>query len=202
MYDAIVVGARCAGASTAMLLARRGHRVLLVDRAKFPSDIPHGHAIHMGGPARLARWGLLDPWGSETQIRSRGESVVLVDQAAKKVTSANIPRTHSHRDLVLRQGCRERERAMGAAAVVVFGICPKRPIEMPPTQDQRPVGALGPDSLYHPLGIGVGIGGPDRSRDDPCSLRAEDLVEGTDELGVPVADEEPDGGRAIIELHR
>ena len=34
-YDAIIVGARCAGASTAMLLARKGHRVLLVDRARF-----------------------------------------------------------------------------------------------------------------------------------------------------------------------
>jgi flavin-dependent dehydrogenase len=60
MYDAIVVGARCAGASTAMLLARRGHSVLLVDRATFPSDIPHGHFIHMHGPRRLASWGLLD----------------------------------------------------------------------------------------------------------------------------------------------
>ena len=59
MYDAIVVGARCAGASTAMLLARKGHRILLVDRAKFPSDIAHGHFIHRGGPARLGRWGLL-----------------------------------------------------------------------------------------------------------------------------------------------
>jgi flavin-dependent dehydrogenase len=60
MYDAIVVGARCAGASTAMLLARRGHRVLLVDRAVFPGDIPQGHFVHRGGPARLARWGVLD----------------------------------------------------------------------------------------------------------------------------------------------
>ena len=59
-YDAIVVGARCAGASTAMLLARKGHRVLLVDRAHFPSEIPHGHFIHRHGPPRLARWGLLD----------------------------------------------------------------------------------------------------------------------------------------------
>ena len=59
-YDAIVVGARCAGASTAMLLARKGHRVLLVDRARFPSEIPHGHFIHRDGPPRLARWGLLD----------------------------------------------------------------------------------------------------------------------------------------------
>jgi flavin-dependent dehydrogenase len=60
MYDAIVIGARCAGAPTAMLLARRGHRVLLVDRATFPSDIPHGHLIHRHGPRYLREWGLLD----------------------------------------------------------------------------------------------------------------------------------------------
>jgi flavin-dependent dehydrogenase len=59
-YDAIVVGARCAGASTALLLARQGHRVLMVDRARFPSEVPHGHFIHRHGPPRLARWGLLD----------------------------------------------------------------------------------------------------------------------------------------------
>lgn len=60
MYDAIVIGARCGGAATAMLLARKGHRVLLVDRATFPSDVPQGHLIHRGGPKRLASWGLLD----------------------------------------------------------------------------------------------------------------------------------------------
>ncbi|MEW5957452.1 MAG: NAD(P)/FAD-dependent oxidoreductase [Chloroflexota bacterium] len=59
-YDAIVIGARCAGAPTAMLLARQGHKVLLVDRATFPSDIPHGHFIYRGGPRRLKAWGLLD----------------------------------------------------------------------------------------------------------------------------------------------
>jgi flavin-dependent dehydrogenase len=60
MYDAIVVGARCGGAPTAMLLARAGRRVLLVDRAAFPSDTVSGHAIQPAGVARLARWGLLD----------------------------------------------------------------------------------------------------------------------------------------------
>jgi len=60
LYDAIVIGARCAGATTAMLLARSGHDVLLVDRARFPSEIPHGHFIHRHGPERLSRWGLLD----------------------------------------------------------------------------------------------------------------------------------------------
>jgi len=60
MYDVIVVGARCAGAPAAMLLGRKGYKVLLVDRATFPSDIPHGHFIHRHGPGRLACWGLLD----------------------------------------------------------------------------------------------------------------------------------------------
>jgi 2-polyprenyl-6-methoxyphenol hydroxylase-like FAD-dependent oxidoreductase len=60
MYDAIVVGARAAGSPTAMLLARKGHRVLLVDRATFPSDTLSTHYIHQPGIARLRRWGLLD----------------------------------------------------------------------------------------------------------------------------------------------
>ena len=60
MYDAIVVGARCAGSPTAMLLARAGRRVLLLERATFPRDTLSTHYIHQSGIARLARWGLLD----------------------------------------------------------------------------------------------------------------------------------------------
>src|SRR6476620_8834500 len=59
-YDVIVVGARCAGSSTAMLLARTGVRVLVVDRAAFPSDTLSTHQVQLPGVARLARWGLLD----------------------------------------------------------------------------------------------------------------------------------------------
>ncbi len=59
-YDAIVVGARCAGSPTAMLLARQGHRVLLVDKATFPSDTMSTHQVHPPGIAALARWGLLE----------------------------------------------------------------------------------------------------------------------------------------------
>jgi flavin-dependent dehydrogenase len=60
MYDVIVVGTRVAGASTAMLLARRGLNVLAVDRAAFPSDTLSTHQVQVPGVARLARWGLLD----------------------------------------------------------------------------------------------------------------------------------------------
>src|SRR5262245_28049133 len=59
-YDVIVVGARVAGAPTAMLLAERGLRVLLVDRATFPSDTVSTHLVHPPGMAALARWGLAD----------------------------------------------------------------------------------------------------------------------------------------------
>lgn len=60
MFDAIVIGARCAGSPTAMLLARRGYRVLLVDRATFPSDTISTHYIWQHGTSCLNRWGLLD----------------------------------------------------------------------------------------------------------------------------------------------
>ena len=57
----IVVGARCGGASTALLLARKGFRVLMVDRATFPSDMRLStHLVWPSGLASLARWGLLD----------------------------------------------------------------------------------------------------------------------------------------------
>lgn len=60
-FDAIVVGARCAGSATAMLLARRGHRVLLLDRSEFPSDLKAStHMVWHSGVASLRRWGLLD----------------------------------------------------------------------------------------------------------------------------------------------
>ena len=59
-YDAIIVGARCAGSPTGMLLARKGYRVLIVDRATFPSDVVSTHVVHPPGVAALARWGLLD----------------------------------------------------------------------------------------------------------------------------------------------
>ena len=59
-YDAIVVGARCAGSALALLLARRGRRVLVVDRAQFPSDTVSTHFLWPRTTAFLHAWGLLD----------------------------------------------------------------------------------------------------------------------------------------------
>jgi 2-polyprenyl-6-methoxyphenol hydroxylase-like FAD-dependent oxidoreductase len=60
MYDAIVVGARCAGSPTAILLARKGYRVLLVDKATFPSDTISTHIIWPHAAEVMDGWGLLD----------------------------------------------------------------------------------------------------------------------------------------------
>jgi len=59
-YDVVVVGARCAGAATAMLLARRGFRVLVVDRERYGADTLSTHALMRGGVLQLHRWGILD----------------------------------------------------------------------------------------------------------------------------------------------
>ena len=60
-YDAIIVGARCAGAATAMLLARAGLRVLAVDRQSYGSDTLSTHALMRPAVMQLSRWGLLQP---------------------------------------------------------------------------------------------------------------------------------------------
>jgi flavin-dependent dehydrogenase len=57
--DAIVVGARCAGAATAMLLARGGARVVLVDKGAYGTDMLSTHALMRGAVLQLDRWGVL-----------------------------------------------------------------------------------------------------------------------------------------------
>lgn len=61
MYDVIVVGGRCGGAAIAMLLARQGHKVLIVDQAQLPSDVRLStHLIWHAGVDLLHKWGLLE----------------------------------------------------------------------------------------------------------------------------------------------
>lgn len=58
-YDALVVGARCGGAATAMLMARQGLDVLMIDRGEYGSDTLSTHALMRGAVLQLHRWGLL-----------------------------------------------------------------------------------------------------------------------------------------------
>ena len=68
-YDVVVVGARVAGASTAMLLAARGLSVLAIDRGRYGTDVLSTHCIAPPGILQLSRWGLLD------QLRAAGTPV-------------------------------------------------------------------------------------------------------------------------------
>lgn len=84
-YDVIVIGGRCAGASTAMLLARAGLRVLVVEAARRGTDTLSTHALMRGGVLQLHRWGLLDavvasgaPAVRATQF-SYGDEVETID---------------------------------------------------------------------------------------------------------------------------
>src|SRR5664280_313591 len=91
---------------------------------------------------------------------------------------------------------------MGPPAVVVLGVGPEGSIEVPPTEDERPVEALGPDRLDYALGVGVGVRSLDRRHDHPGTFRANDLVEPSAELRVPVSDEEPDRAHPSVEVQR
>jgi hypothetical protein len=101
MYDAIVIGARSAGASTAMLLARTGYRVLLVDRATFLSDSPTGHYIHrmtvgtIFHPAGTAKMGPGNDPGAvvDQECRVRGIEGLRVVDASVMPT---IPRANTN----------------------------------------------------------------------------------------------------------
>ena len=59
-FDVAIVGARVAGAATAMLLARAGLKVVVLDRTSYGSDTLSTHALMRAGVMQLSRWGLLD----------------------------------------------------------------------------------------------------------------------------------------------
>ncbi|MFZ5718023.1 MAG: NAD(P)/FAD-dependent oxidoreductase [Pseudomonadota bacterium] len=59
-YDVVIVGARCAGAATGLLLARQGARVLIVDHDQPGTDTMSTHALMRAGVMQLHRWGVLD----------------------------------------------------------------------------------------------------------------------------------------------
>ena len=84
-YDVVVVGARVAGSATALLLARAGLRVALVERAAYGSDTVSTHGLMRAGVLQLSRWGLLDrvvaagtPPVRRTTFRYAGAEPVVV----------------------------------------------------------------------------------------------------------------------------
>jgi flavin-dependent dehydrogenase len=98
-YDVIVIGARAAGAATAMLLARGGLRTLLLDQSEHGSDTLSTHALMRGGVLQLSRWGLLDeiiaagtPPVQRTTFMYGDQRVVITIKPAHGVDALFAPR--------------------------------------------------------------------------------------------------------------
>jgi 2-polyprenyl-6-methoxyphenol hydroxylase-like FAD-dependent oxidoreductase len=121
-YDVVVVGARCAGAATAMLLARAGHRVLVVDRGRYGTDTLSTHALMRGGVIQLHRWGVLPAViaADTTPVRQAtffygDESTVVPIAARDGIDALYAPRRHVLDRLLV-------DAAADAGADVVYGI--------------------------------------------------------------------------------
>lgn len=98
-FDVIVVGARCAGAATAMLLARQGLRVLALDRHDYGADTLSTHALMRGGVIQLNRWGILPavvaagtPPITTTVFHYGSEAVVIAIKPSGGVDALYAPR--------------------------------------------------------------------------------------------------------------
>jgi flavin-dependent dehydrogenase len=100
-HDVVVVGGRVAGSATAMLLARLGHDVVVLDQASFPSDTVSTHSIARSGVVQLRRWGLLDevlasgaPAIRQVTFNTGAESVTRTIKDKAGVDLLVAPRRH------------------------------------------------------------------------------------------------------------
>lgn len=121
-YDAVVVGARCAGAATAMLLARRGMRVLVLERGQYGTDTLSTHALMRGGVLQLHRWGVLPtlvalatPPVRATTFHYGDEAIEVAIKPANGIDALHAPR-RTLLDSVLVDAARE------AGAEVRYGM--------------------------------------------------------------------------------
>ena len=154
--DVVVVGARCAGAATALLLARRGHRVLVLDRAHEGSDTLSTHALMRGGVVQLRRWGLLEqivaagtPPIRQTRFQYGDETTSLNLKPTGGVDALYAPRRTVLDRILVRA-------AIAAGAEVRFGVSVTG---LDRDADGRVVGVVGRDGLRVRARLTVGADG-------------------------------------------
>lgn len=156
-YDVAIAGARCAGASIAMLLARRGYRVLVVDPSRPGSDTLSTHALMRGGVLQLHRWGLLDrireagtPPVRTTTFHYGDDAVEVPIKPGDGVDALYAPR-RTLLDAVLAEGAR------AAGAQVVHGLAVD---DLLRGRNGRVRGfvAAGPDGVRHEVEADLVVG--------------------------------------------
>ena len=166
-YDVLVVGARCAGAATAMLMARHGMKVLLVDRAGYGADTVSTHALMRGAVLQLNRWGVMPrlyevatPAVRSTSFHYGEESITVPIRSVDGIDALYAPRR-----TVLDSALVDAAAAAGAE------ICHRHSLIalIRGESDERVVGAVVLDAEGRPQQIKAG------------------LVVGADGLASPVA---------------
>ena len=153
-YDVVVAGARVAGASTAMLLARRGLRVLVVEQGRYGSDTLSTHALMRGGVLQLHRWGVLPrieaagtPCIQSTSFHYGDEEITIAIKPRNGIRGLYAPR-RKLLDAVLVDAARD------AGAEVVHGV---RLVDLMRADDGRVVGAVVEESGVGSVPIGAEI---------------------------------------------
>lgn len=89
-YDVIIVGARCAGAATAMLLAALGVRVLIVDKSRLGTDTVSTHALMRPAVLLLRRWGITDRLDAEGTPRIEKTAFRYADERGSEMIEVDI----------------------------------------------------------------------------------------------------------------
>ena len=182
-YDAIVVGARCAGAASAMLLARRGLKVLMIDRDRRGADTLSTLAIMRAGVLQLHRWGLLDAVraAGAQAIRTTsfiyGDEVITVPIKSRDgVDSLYAPRRTSL-DVIL------ADAAAAAGAHVVYG---PRLVDLLRASNGRVTGAVIEDRerAIHRIDAGIVIGADGVHSSVAKMVASAPYVEGRHVCGV------------------
>ncbi len=182
-YDALVVGARCAGAATAMLLARQGLSVLLIDRDRHGTDTLSTLALMRAGVLQLHRWGMLD------QIRAAGTPAIRSTSfyyGDEEITVPIKPRDgvdalYAPRRTVI--DALLAEAAAAAGADVLYG---PRLTELDRAPDGRVIGAViqQRDGTLRRVGAGIVIGADGRSSTVARLVEAPIYRQGTHACGV------------------
>ena len=153
-YDVVVVGARPAGAATAMLLARARLRVLVVDRSRYGADTLSTHALLRGGVLQLHRWGLLDrlveagtPAVRRTTFRYDDGEVVIAIKPSHGVDALYAPRRTILDPLLV-------DAAAEAGAEVRYGVTV---VGLRSDRRGRVAGIDGRDDAGRPLAVDAGL---------------------------------------------
>ena len=149
-YDVVVVGARAAGAATALLLARMGHDVLLVDQAFFPSDTISTHQLARPGVVQLHRWGLLPDVLASGAPAIREVSFTAAGETVRRTVkdSAGVDLLVAPRRQVLDTLLADAAVAAGAtlsSGITVAGVRRNAAGRVVGVHGQDRSGALGPD---------------------------------------------------------